>query len=168
MTDRSPLDRISIASPCSADWHQMQGDDRRRFCGECKLHVHDLSRMSEAEATALLQQAGQGRVCVRLHRRADGRVLTRDCPVGLRQQLRWAVARAVALWLVVGSALAACVRPRQATVAPGTPPAQPCVEPVMGDVLVPEDHPAAQPVLMGEVDAPVEMGRIVVEKPTPR
>ncbi len=162
MTQTSPLDRISIASPCSADWSQMQGDDRRRFCADCKLHVHDLSRMSTDAAMDLLRQSAQGRVCVRFYRRADGRVLTRDCPVGLRQKLRRAVARAVALWLFVGSALAACVRPRQEPVAPGAPPSQPA--PLMGDVLVPGDHPVAQPVEMGEVEAPAEMGKMQVEK----
>lgn len=163
MTDRSPLDRISIASPCSADWNQMQGDDRRRFCGECRLHVHDLSRMSEGEAAALLQQAGPGRVCVRFYRRADGRVLTRDCPVGLRQKLRWAVARAIALWLCVGSAVAACVRPRQEPAAPGTPPSQPAPlqgEVVMGDVAVPTVPPTPLPL---PDPGAVEMGRVRVE-----
>ena len=29
------LSAIQIASPCTADWNAMTGDDRARFCGEC-------------------------------------------------------------------------------------------------------------------------------------
>jgi hypothetical protein len=61
----------------------MQGDDRRRFCRQCNLHVYNLSDMPRAEAEAFIGQA-EGRTCVRFFRRADGTVLTRDCPVGMR------------------------------------------------------------------------------------
>ena len=36
------LDKIKIASPCSADWEQMEGTDHVRFCAECKKNVFDL------------------------------------------------------------------------------------------------------------------------------
>src|SRR5687767_1599328 len=77
----NPLDEIRIASPCKSDWHQMFGDDRRRFCAECKLNVYNLSGMTREEATTLLLSA-EGRMCVRFFRRSDGTVLTQDCPVG--------------------------------------------------------------------------------------
>lgn len=77
----SPLNNISIASPCSADWNEMYGDDRKRFCGDCKLNVYDLSGMTKAEAESLVMNA-EGRLCVRFYRRADGTVITEDCPVG--------------------------------------------------------------------------------------
>ena len=78
---QDPLESIRIASPCSADWNGMYGDERKRFCGECKLNVYDLSGMTRDEAETFLINA-EGRVCVRLFRRADGTVLTKDCPVG--------------------------------------------------------------------------------------
>ena len=37
------LDRIRVASPCSADWDEMTGNDEVRFCRHCSRHVHDLS-----------------------------------------------------------------------------------------------------------------------------
>ena len=77
------LDLIQVASPCHASWDQMQGDDRRRLCRHCNQHVYNLSGLPRAEADALVNQA-EGRICVRFFRRADGTVLTRDCPVGLR------------------------------------------------------------------------------------
>ena len=40
------LDRLRIASPCPMRWDDMQGDDRKRFFGECRLHVYNLSAMS--------------------------------------------------------------------------------------------------------------------------
>lgn len=77
----SPLDHIKIASPCSADWNEMYGDNRKRFCSECRLNVYNLSEMSRREAENFLFEA-EGRVCVRLYRRKDGTVITQDCPVG--------------------------------------------------------------------------------------
>ena len=77
----NPLNNIKIASPCSQDWNEMIGTDRKRFCGECKLNVYNLSGMSRGEAENLLVN-WEGRLCVRFFRRADGTVLTKDCPVG--------------------------------------------------------------------------------------
>jgi hypothetical protein len=77
----SPLDSVRIASPCKADWNEMAGDDRVRFCGTCAKNVYNLSAMTREEAERLLVQT-EGRVCARLYRRTDGTVLTTDCPVG--------------------------------------------------------------------------------------
>lgn len=79
----SLLDRTYVATPCTADWERMEGDERKRFCGQCNLHVYNVSAMSRGEAEALVART-EGRLCMRLYRRADGTVLTRDCPVGLR------------------------------------------------------------------------------------
>lgn len=93
-----PLDSIRVASPCSASWEGMGGTDRVRHCGSCRLNVYDLSSMTRPEAEDLLRRT-EGRLCVRFFPRADGTVLTRDCPVGFR-----AVRRRLAL---LGSAVAA-------------------------------------------------------------
>jgi len=77
----TPLKDIRIASPCSADWDKMYGDDRKRFCGDCKLNVYNLSGMSREEAESLIIKA-EGRLCVRFYKRRDGSVITQDCPVG--------------------------------------------------------------------------------------
>src|SRR5687767_12416440 len=77
----SPLDNIKIASPCSADWSEMYGDERKRFCGDCKLNVFNLSGMTKYDAENLLMNS-EGRICVRYFQRADGTILTADCPVG--------------------------------------------------------------------------------------
>ena len=77
----SPLKNLKVASPCSADWERMAGDDRKRFCGDCKLHVYNLSGMTTYDAENLLRLS-EGRLCVRYFERADGTVLTQECPVG--------------------------------------------------------------------------------------
>lgn len=79
----NPLDRVTVASPCSADWDEMIGDERARFCGQCKLNVYNLSGMTRRQAESLIASA-EGRLCVRFYRRADGTILTENCPVGLR------------------------------------------------------------------------------------
>ena len=88
------LDLIQIASPCPASWEEMTGDERVRYCKLCKLHVYDLSAMSWEEAESFVQRR-EGRTCVRFYRRADGTVLTKDCPVGVRA-LRQRLVRAAA------------------------------------------------------------------------
>lgn len=79
----NPLDGIRIASPCAANWSEMFGDERKRYCAECKLNVYNLSEMTRTEAENFLINS-EGRVCLQIFRRADGTVLTRDCPVGWR------------------------------------------------------------------------------------
>ncbi len=77
----NPLHNIHVASPCSADWNEMFGDDRKRHCGSCKLKVYNLSGMTRREGEDLLVNS-EGRLCVRFFRRADGTILTKDCSVG--------------------------------------------------------------------------------------
>lgn len=79
----NPLSHVKVAAPCSADWDHMVGSDRVRFCGQCKLNVYNLSGMTKREAETLINNA-EGRLCVRFYRRADGTILTDNCPVGLR------------------------------------------------------------------------------------
>lgn len=77
------LERMRIASPCNVGWENMSGDERLRFCSQCNLHVYNISAMTSREVASLISST-EGRICARLYRRADGTVLTRDCPVGLR------------------------------------------------------------------------------------
>lgn len=78
---QSPLEDIRIASPCSANWDDMYGNDRMRFCGDCRLNVYNLSGMSREEAEDLVANA-ESRLCVRYYRRHDGTIITENCPVG--------------------------------------------------------------------------------------
>lgn len=104
------LKRVHIATPCPADWDKMVGDERVRFCGSCKLNVYNLSDMRRTEAETLVRQAegedGAAHLCVRFYRRADGTMITRDCPVGLLARASRGVRRRVAFYASCGAALA--------------------------------------------------------------
>ncbi len=78
------LDDIRIAAPCTASWDEMSGGERVRHCALCKKYVYNLSAMTRADAETLIKEK-EGRCCVRFYRRADGTVLTENCPVGLQR-----------------------------------------------------------------------------------
>ena len=105
----SPLDHLRIAAPCSADWDQMFSfeDKRVRFCSQCNLNVYNLSDMSRQEAEALINKT-EGRLCVRFYRRADGSILTQNCPVGLkaiRRRVAWVAQAVLGMVLSLASGL---------------------------------------------------------------
>jgi hypothetical protein len=77
------LDHVRIATPCKADWDNMLGNERVRFCGQCSLNVYNLSEMTKSDAELLVART-EGRLCVRFYRRTDGSILARNCPEGLR------------------------------------------------------------------------------------
>lgn len=68
----------------------MVGDERTRHCAECNLNVHNLSAMSAEQVRTLVvaSQVSGSRLCGRFYRRADGTVITQDCPRGLRAATR--------------------------------------------------------------------------------
>lgn len=107
--------RISVATPCHVDWDTMSGDERKRFCGNCKKNVYNLSDMPEKEATSFIsKEVGAGRVpCIQFYKREDGTILFDNCPVALRKVRDAArrtfkvVASLVSLCLSVATAIAA-------------------------------------------------------------
>ena len=162
MTTRLPvvLENLRIATPCQADWSEMAGDDRVRFCGRCEKNVYNLSAMTREAGEALVREK-EGRVCVRLYQRSDGTVLTSDCPVGVRRErLRariWArvsgmaasAALLVGLWS--GRARADLTIDGKKPTAQQPQPAQPPHPVMMGAAAV---HPPKVQPLMGKIAAP--------------
>jgi hypothetical protein len=135
------LPEIKIASPCSVPWEQMSGDNRTRHCSQCDLDVYNFSDMTSLEIEQLIAASAGQRLCGRLYRRPDGTILTRDCPVGLRNRirrvsLRLTAALAAAMSLVfTGQACSQQGAPtqgklQQATQQPGTA--------LMGDIALPD------------------------------
>ena len=102
-----PLEQIRVASPCHADWDEMTGTAQARFCQSCRKNVYNLSEMTRAQAEVLISEK-EGHLCVRFYTRADGTVLTQDCPVGLRAvrvKLARKLSYAAALLLSCGAGL---------------------------------------------------------------
>jgi hypothetical protein len=77
------VDNFRVASPCSVGWETMSGDERVRRCHSCELNIYNISEMTKTEVENLITKR-EGRICIRLYKRADGTVLTKDCPVGFR------------------------------------------------------------------------------------
>ena len=77
------LNQITIASPCTVPWETMHGDERSRFCHQCQKNVYNFAEMTSGEIAQIIREK-EGHVCGRMYRRADGTLLTSDCPVGLR------------------------------------------------------------------------------------
>lgn len=150
----SPLNNINIASPCPANWDEMYGDNRKRFCGDCKLNVYNLSGMTKADAEALVTNA-EGRLCVRYFQRADGTVITADCPVGwakVKQRTR-IYATAVASLLIAlfsGVLFVSLFSTKKVSIGRllipfSTPTPTPPQYPTMGAITVNPDRPAPTP-----------------------
>jgi hypothetical protein len=159
---KNSLKNVRVAAPCTANWELMIGNDRSRFCGQCKLNVYNLSGMTRSEAESLIAQS-EGRLCVRFYRRADGSILTENCPVGLRALRRriasvYKAIASAALSFLAGlgfyqalSALTILNRPA------------PLV--TMGTVRMPQSLPVLPgPATVGVVARPMEMGKMAIRK----
>lgn len=128
---RTRLDVIEIDEPCAEPWDRMTGDDRRRFCGTCRMHVYDLSALAREDAERLLAEREGQPLCVQLVRRADGTVVTADCTPSRLAAARRAARRSLALagalvaatlgavLGVVGLARPTCAAEREARAKPG-------------------------------------------------
>jgi hypothetical protein len=154
----NPLNNLRVASPCSQDWDAMLGDDRKRYCGECKLNVYNLSGMSRTEAERLILSA-EGRLCVRFYQRADGSVLTADCPVGWARVKQRTKAYVTALASLIFSffgalGLVAAFKKSDPIIMGGISPVS---------TATPRQTPQATPD-----EPPVVMGAIPVQKRTPK
>jgi len=105
---------IRIASPCSANWNEMIGDDRVRYCPECRLTVYNFSAMTSREVKRIIAQR-EGRLCARFYQRPDETILTKNCPLGLRAAF-WRASR------VASAVLAAVISARGVAAQSGSQP----------------------------------------------
>ena len=143
----------------------MIGDERKRFCTQCSLSVFNLSDITREEAEQFLFES-EGRICARFYRRADGTVITKDCPVGVRAFRERMRTAAVAFTSLIATFITGvfAVKTTESiidTVPIGNVPAPPYLErtvtvfaddvPVVGQIDSPE-------LLMGEVDYTVGQG----------
>ncbi len=82
---RNRIQSYFVASPCSMNWSDMTGDEAVRYCGECKLNIHNLSSLADQEVVALLDRKRAGeRICTYFYRRDDGTIATDNCPKRLK------------------------------------------------------------------------------------
>jgi hypothetical protein len=79
MSTLTILEDIRIATPCQASWDEMPGDDRIHSCPACSRAVYNIAAMTSGEVAAMIANR-EGRLCARFFRRADGTIITADCP----------------------------------------------------------------------------------------
>lgn len=151
------LPQLEIRKPCRENWDAMSGAEQSRHCGICEKSVFNLSEMTRSEVQEILC-LGES-VCVRMQKRNDGSIVTKNPKRGL-----FGKASAVVISMVASLTLAGCTR--DATPTNTSPPsvADQAVVPaamgeavaVMGDVMVlPEDDANIEeerPVIMGQVN----------------
>jgi hypothetical protein len=128
----------------------MYGDDQKRFCKECKLNVYNLSGMTREDAERLVTNA-EGRLCVRFYRRADGTIITQDCPVGwekIKQRTRVYATAALSMLMALLTGLFIVSMFKKASSTMGT----------MGEIAMPGRTPSPTPTPM--------MGNFTMGKPT--
>ena len=136
------VDQVKVASPCNADWNEMMGDDRVRFCLSCEKNVYNLSAMPREDAEALLQaRMPGGEVCVRFYQRPDGTVMTQDCPVGAKKKRRKLLAIAVASAGAMAATALTALSGRKCDSFGGDGPV------VMGTMPAPSYVPSAEPTV---------------------
>ena len=176
---RIDLDRVGIASPCPMRWEELDGDERKRFCGHCSLHVHNLSAMRRDEAESFLEEQSQGggRLCVTYQKRTDGSVVSAAAPPATQELIAARAGRfgralgaAASLLFALFPFLAAC-RPSEGPKDDASTSVDSQVEgsgtdcgiELLGEVALPEDHPEAQE----EVDIERLVGRLPMPLPPP-
>jgi hypothetical protein len=145
-----PLSFVRIAAPCRADWEQMSGNEQVRFCGQCSLNVYNLSNMSKRDAEALIMGA-EGKLCVRYYRRADGTILTANCPAGLQILKRRVskITRAVistALSFFAGMGVFAGLEKAHSSLSAATEAGRDLIDPVPLEQFEPRETAAPEPV----------------------
>jgi hypothetical protein len=113
MNTNEMLASVRVASPCPTRWDDMLGKDRVRHCLRCEKHVYNFSAMT-AEEIAQVVRKHEGKLCARFYRRADGTMLTADCPVGTGRFWRAVQSRFVAATALLALSASAAVALRTA------------------------------------------------------
>jgi hypothetical protein len=117
--------------------------DRGRFCGACRKVVHELARMSERDARALLASPPTEGLCVRYIHDERGEIVFRQSDVIPLARLARRAA-AVALAVVLPMTIAACSggeRMMGSPAVPSLPPVPVDTAATMGGVAPPMPAP---------------------------
>lgn len=146
------LNEVRVATPCTASWDEMVGDERSRFCAGCQKDVFDLSGMSGEQAEAFVREraAIPEKTCIRFYRRTDGTVMTNDCPTGVARRRRRVVAGMAVGAGVAAAGVAYALGVGQTKVTMGELEALPPV----AKIEIQGQPPAPPQLMMGEMEMP--------------
>jgi len=101
------LDVLAKPCPCPERWELMDGGDCQRSCQRCGETVTDLDAMEPTEAEAFLEERIERAPFLDVYLREDGRVMTKPCVPGARQQKIVRIAAAAFAIAAVAFVLAA-------------------------------------------------------------
>ena len=163
--------KLSIPKPCSADWNQMNVEEKSRHCDLCSQSVYSLEDFEESEVVELLQQ----KVCVRIKSNDRGEIKTRS---GFSSMLLLSGLLACGETEMVGEPMPekpAVEQPVEALQITAGKPVQVNLEeptqPLMGKIAPPPELidsqkvEAVETVTLGDVVVHEELGEAVIELP---
>jgi hypothetical protein len=152
--------KLRIASPCTARWEEMKGDEQVRFCNLCQKNVYNLSVLSSADAATLVKSK-EGKLCTRFYQRADGTVLTDDCPIGLAKAWKRAQATLLAgIGLIVFTIINIAAANREEDTSQSGTGLKARIEQAKNDIKAGLGMKTPR-LLMGEVSVSPVMGKVV-------
>ncbi len=142
---------IQLDKPCRLPWSDLIGDDKTRFCTQCRLHVHNLSAMTSEEAAQFLANRS-GRTCVAFAPSANGAPMTLDYAPAAPVRAK----HAIAAGLAVAAAATAIAFAHVSAKSPATAPTMVGMLPLPSRQITtaPSTNPSKQdwaPMLMGEI-----------------
>ncbi len=138
------FDDYREATPCSSRWESMEGTERFKICTSCKLHVYDFEELDlpEIKETVLVRE---GKMYSTLYRRADGKFITQDCPVGVKQKHSTVTLILLAALALVAVGIATLTAPPRPASAPQADQSETQAETPQDQSGPPAESPAAQP-----------------------
>ncbi len=128
-----PIDNYKMAQTgCPFTWGEMDSPKERvRYCDKCSTAVYNFSGMELPEAKELIFKREE-RKNAPLFKRADGKFMTKDCPVALKQKYGLVM-------MIAGSILVVALLAGLFMLIPATPPPKPA------EVTPIEVNPEVQP-----------------------
>ncbi len=166
----APDSTLRIKTPCPKRWSELIGDDRRRFCSECSLHVHNATQLTREETRELIASA-ESRVCLRVEYDASGAPLFRErARDKAARAARWALSAAAGLLAACNGGLPSSAQESTGQLNGGagpSPTGQVITTEKIGDFAVPqaprierlgEVATVPEPASLPPLDAPVRPG----------
>ncbi|MCW5823657.1 MAG: hypothetical protein KIT34_12700 [Cyanobacteria bacterium TGS_CYA1] len=139
MPENELLESLILAYPCPIKWETMSGDERKRFCEKCSMHVFNISDLSKEEAESFLKESlSSESVCVKFFLRRDGTIKTNNCPKIFRSiysRILWFGAGFSYVSMLLVAILTGCSKPE--------PPSPPFI----GGLFLSEKESVAKKVL---------------------
>ncbi|MBL9131553.1 MAG: hypothetical protein JNG86_10160 [Verrucomicrobiaceae bacterium] len=153
----------AIQKPCPMSWDSMQGDEKRRFCEHCQLHVHNLSEMTTQEQVTLMRSPGE-RKCITYTAPTNAKPVDAGTWLTLQTTAGWR--RAIAALLAAGFSMFSVGCQNQRTTGTPMPMTDPKAK--LGKMEMKAETPRMNgeaPAITKSGKAPMMLGVMMEERP---